>query len=744
LTNPPSPLDRRAILCEQLHGTYEPHCFDNWLVWAGQMAVRVDGSWCDPTLARVYVGPSEPALPARIRVELFVAAVDAAQVRSGEVVARLWTDVNRRGQVDADGVYRNDPGYYLPMHLVCGADGTAQRAGDNLVFESADFSLCATGVFSFTTEFSAASRDPADRRKEWISLNDIAPNKDGVLVVSPAWLREGPSTIEVCVRKVGARHQNGRFHSGTFAHLQREVEQLPADILYLLPFFKPGFFDLYSGADVRKGSLGSVYAIADFFQLDPALVSAPEEVDLEALLREDLLRDDDLEALLGEQECQQLGGARGLACLPVEKAVERIGRDPLVQLIGRSELRALTRRAHRAGKRVIFDLVLMQTSRDNPLIHAHPEWYVLDEKGRPRTHSIAWLVYSDVALFGLQFNKSLQNYLLGVAPYWIEACDLDGVRIDASQTVDRPFLKQLKNSINAVRPDALVLGETLCPLDEAADIPVDVVYALLVDYHRHLEHAAPLIHFLEEMHQRLPPRTLALAYFENHDSPRATRVWREEHAVLLQRDLTAARFWHGLSCQLQPDVEQRPLLMALLKNLQASLVNATAGMAQGSELIYGLEMGSEWGEETATDFENETLLHPYLRHREPHATLLRAYQLLHEQVRQWPALRNGQVYYQRNEFAGGDPDDRVLGYVRFTDEEAVLMLHNLDPVQERAVRYDFAYLPRPVSEALVLFDTYGAFGILPADGGRTQEEREGGGFVLRVKPLQSRVLQLVF
>lgn len=77
--------------------------------------------------------------------------------------------------------------------------------------------------------------------------------------------------------------RSGWFHSGTFAHLQQEVERLPADILYLLPFFKPGFFDLHTGADVRKGSLGSVYAVADFFQVDPALVTPPGEVDLQVL-----------------------------------------------------------------------------------------------------------------------------------------------------------------------------------------------------------------------------------------------------------------------------------------------------------------------------------------------------------------------------------------------------------------------------------------------------------------------------
>ena len=86
---------------------------------------------------------------------------------------------------------------------------------------------------------------------------------------------------------------------------------------------------------------------------------------------------------------------------------------------------------------------------------------------------------------------------------------------------------------------ALVLGETLCPLQEARDLPVDMVYALLVDFHRDVEHAGPLIDFIEETNRAFAPGTMALAYFENHDSPRANAVGRERFEELLRRDEAA-------------------------------------------------------------------------------------------------------------------------------------------------------------------------------------------------------------
>ncbi len=61
--------------------------------------------------------------------------------------------------------------------------------------------------------------------------------------------------------------------------------------------------------------------------------------------------------------------------------------------------------------------------------------------------------------------------------------------------------------------------------------------------------------------------------------------------------------------------------MALLKNLQTALVDSSAGSASGCVLARGLELGSEWGEQTRTDFETETLLNFTWAGREPGAGL---------------------------------------------------------------------------------------------------------------------------
>ena len=396
----------RLTLVDQLHRTYRAGEYDNWRVWAGEVAIEIDGLWFDATLARAYSRPGRAPV-ARVRCELFFADVEAASFRSGDVAVRLWTDAMYQA------------GDHVTMQLATGPQGEPALCGANLVFESEPFALARTGAFSYAVEVAAS----LDGGVSWVPIRDIAPNPDGVIVVSPGWVAEAPTVTEVCLRKVDARLSQGHFRSGRIENLTARLDQLPTDVVYLLPFFLPGFTDLHTGKDVRKGTLGSVYAVADFYQIDPQLVTPPQQVDLAGLLAAGLLHQEDVTDVWARIE-RQVSSESGQEAPPTvaelisaggADAAQRWGENRIVQLVGRAELRQLCRRAHELGKRVIFDLVLMQTSRDSTLITEHPEWYALDKQGQPKIHQIAWLVYSDVALFDLNDNKPLQDYLLEVA-----------------------------------------------------------------------------------------------------------------------------------------------------------------------------------------------------------------------------------------------------------------------------------------------------------------------------------------
>ena len=718
----------------KLHQTYTIQAYDNSDVWAGNLSIELDGISYSAVMARAFLKRGE-SVEARMTVELYLADMDLATCCADEIDARMWTDANDRGIVDENGDYHPAQGSYVAMSMVTDPIGNPVLSGNNLIFESELIHIYETGVFHYTVEFSADDKSESDMSKTWVSVNDIALNKNGVVVIVPERIRQCLSITEVCVRKVGASlDANGQFVSGTFDHVIAQLAEISTDVIYLLPFFEPGFGDVHTGEDVRKGDLGSVYAVKDFYRIDPDLVTPPEKVDLGALVSDDLIVDQDLEELLTDPQRVKLGRVDDFSHFDsVGEVIDWVGRDKLIQLIGRAELRKLTRSAHALGKQVIFDLVLMQTSRDSPLIEQHPEWYVMDEFGKPCIHQIAWLVYSDVALLKLQFNEPLQNYLAGVAPYWMQACDLDGVRIDASQTVDRPFLKQIKNRINAVKFDAIVLGETLCALDEAVDIPVDMIYALLVDFHRDAEYATQYIDFLEHTSGTFVPRTVAMAYFENHDSPRATKIWRDRYDELLGLDKT--NVWNR-----KASVENPALTMALLRNLQCSLINATAGNAHYANLAYAIEWGSEWGEEVRTDFEEPTLLHPARANKMPNARLVEAYRDLQTFVTDRPELQDGPIYFYRSI----DDDDRILGYVRYTKTTGLLVAHNLDPSMSRHIICPTDQIDGLLLERVDVVPAYDTYRILDQNADNMNIALQSEGISVHLQPLQSVVLKLVY
>lgn len=287
-------------------------------------------------------------------------------------------------------------------------------------------------------------------------------------------------------------------------------------------------------------------------------------------------------------------------------------------------------------------------------------------------------------------------------------------------------MKEIKNRIHRVKEDAIVLGETLCALEESRDIPVDMVYALLVDFHRDLNNATPLINFVGETNQSFAPGTVAMAYFENHDSIRASRVWRERYGGLLEDDPGLAAFWTEMTGTAKPEV-----WMAQLKNLQASVINASIGDGAGIRTIYG----TEWGTEMRTDFENATIV-PEDRLGEPPSIYLeQAYASLSQLVRSSPALAEGELFFHRPSDIG-DSEDKLLAYSRSLMGEKMLFLHTLDHQWRRTAKIDMDTVS--ASNLSCIYDTY-AFSIYSSAA--LWETLSDGSTQIHLGPLQSVVLK---
>ncbi len=56
-------------------------------------------------------------------------------------------------------------------------------------------------------------------------------------------------------------------------------------------------------------------------------------------------------------------------------------------------------------------------------------------------------------------NPEVRDYLLNVARYWVERCDIDGWRLDVANEVDHAFWREFRRVVRAAKPDAAIVGE---------------------------------------------------------------------------------------------------------------------------------------------------------------------------------------------------------------------------------------------------------------------------------------------
>ncbi len=171
---------------------------------------------------------------------------------------------------------------------------------------------------------------------------------------------------------------------GTFAAAQQQLprlEELGADILWLMPIHP-------IGENNRKGSLGSPYAVKDYFGVNPEF---------------------------GTLE----------------------------------DLKSFIDAAHALGMYVILDWVANHTAWDNALVSEHPDWYVRDWKGD--FHPTPWWDWSDIIDLDYS-QPALREYMTGAMAYWVTEAGVDGFRCDVAGYVPLDFWDNIRRELDEIKP----------------------------------------------------------------------------------------------------------------------------------------------------------------------------------------------------------------------------------------------------------------------------------------------------
>jgi cyclomaltodextrinase len=264
---------------------------------------------------------------------------------------------------------------------------------------------------------------------------------------SPAWLRNGV-IYELFPRNFSAEAN----FNGITAHLD-ELQDLGVSIIWLMPIHP-------LGQKLRKGTIGSPYAVRDYYAINPDYGT---EADLKRLVAE----------------------------------------------------------AHRRGMKVILDIVANHTSWDSVMM-AHPEFYKQDANGKiippvPEWTDVAGLNYENPKL--REYMIQMLEHWIDPATF-----DLDGFRCDVAANVPTSFWEEARVALTKVKPDIMMLAEASKTDLMVKAFDIDYAWPLHGTLNNVLLNGAPASEFKrswDESLQQFPRGSLHMRISDDHDEARA-------------------------------------------------------------------------------------------------------------------------------------------------------------------------------------------------------------------------------
>lgn len=202
------------------------------------------------------------------------------------------------------------------------------------------------------------------------------------------------------------------------------------------------------------------------------------------------------------------------------------------------DFKRLVDRAHRAGLRIMIDVVYNHTSHDSLLVQQHSEWFHRDRDGKPVTTVPEW---SDVVDFSYS-DLELWNYLIDCLIGWVRL-GVDGFRCDVASIVPIEFWKRAREAVAHEKSGVIWLAESVHPdfiierrrrgLRAHSDSELFDVFDLTYDYdvwpiwQAVVRNELPLGRYLEFLLLQeaiYPENYVKLRFVENHDQLRIMRL----------------------------------------------------------------------------------------------------------------------------------------------------------------------------------------------------------------------------
>ena len=122
------------------------------------------------------------------------------------------------------------------------------------------------------------------------------------------------------------------------------------------------------------------------------------------------------------------------------------------------DFKALVKKIHGMGMKVILDWVPNHTGQDNVWMEQHPDWYVRDSAGG----FVSPYDWTDV--YKLDYsNPDMRKAMVDALKYWLVDVGVDGFRCDVASEVPTDFWDEARPQLQEACPELFMLAEASKP-----------------------------------------------------------------------------------------------------------------------------------------------------------------------------------------------------------------------------------------------------------------------------------------
>ena len=189
-----------------------------------------------------------------------------------------------------------------------------------------------------------------------------------------------------------------------------------------------------------------------------------------------------------------------------------------------ADFKHLVNEAHKLGFKVILDWVANHTGWDNVWVEQHPDWYKRNAAGELEGFNYTDLstgkkeVWADV--IGLDYAKpEVRQGMIAAMSYWVRETNIDGFRCDVAWTLPVAFWDEARQQLDAIKPVFLLAEADTPDLQfKAFDMTYDwVLFHKLVDIAQGRADARDLAKLYTDPPRRYPAGSYRMTFTSNHD-----------------------------------------------------------------------------------------------------------------------------------------------------------------------------------------------------------------------------------